>query len=192
MGHRWAVESWGQYNNWKTAIYQKGLADDKVRNNKMLKPADKEYGTVACFPAAFCRLRGIEKIPPNETKLNHLLKADDGAAILEWKDNAAIRELCNEVNPRPLFNKRNMSAYAAVLEMSNTYYCPTKIENYFDVFLEGGYTEALAVFIKRNAWGKERADRARKYLSTKKGGKKAIELLDAELKRRELKEREDS
>lgn len=70
-----------------------------------------------------------------------------------------------------------MSAYAAVLEVSNTYYCPTKIENYFDVFLEGGYTDALAVFIKRNAWGKERADRARKYLSTKKAARKPSSFL---------------
>lgn len=147
---------------------------------------DYDYGKPDCYISAFYEMIGRGPLPPNPEKIKRLLKHKKYDEILAMKDDPAVREACTHVSAMTFFKKKKMDAYVTLLKMTDNRYHPTKVDEYLDVLRSSKYAEVLPVFIKRYAWDKKSVKIAREFLATKRNGKEAAELLEAELAERGL------
>ena len=65
--------------------------------------------------------------------------------------------------------------------MSDKQYRPAKVDEYLEKFIDKKHDDVLSAFIEYYAWNQKTAKLAREFLAAKKGGEKALTLLEAKL-----------
>lgn len=168
-----------EYSSWDGIARE--VETSSNHDDGSLSNEDYALGYPYRYFAIFYRVAGYGEFPPNPEKIKYLLKKKRFDEILAQEDDPVVREACSHVSPIPFFKKNKFDAYITLLKMSDKQYRPAKVDEYLEKFIDKKRDDALSAFIEYYAWNQKTAKLAREFLAAKKGGEKALTLLEAKL-----------